>query len=167
MGWKASKNNKNRLKKKNKTLKTIKVRKLTVKDLPQVIRIQEAITRSRISTKRKVILGEHIRKKDNIDLGAFVEGHIVGFVISEIMTNSFGIDKAGWIKNMGVDSKYMGEGIGQALATHLFEVYKKRKIYEIYTAAQWDAVDLLSFFKLIGFDRSNFINLRKKLKHQE
>jgi ribosomal protein S18 acetylase RimI-like enzyme len=146
-------------------LKTIKVRKLDVKDLPQVIKIQEAITRSKISPKRKAILMEHIRKKDNIDLGAFIEGRAVGFVISEIMSNSFGIDQAGWIKNMGVDSKYMGEGIGQTLAKHLFEAYKKRKIFELYTAAQWDAVDLLSFFKLIGFDRSNFINLRKKLQH--
>jgi ribosomal protein S18 acetylase RimI-like enzyme len=148
-------------------LKSVNVRKLQAKDIPEVIRIQETITKSRITPKRKAILMEHIKKKDNICLGAFVEGRMVGFVISEIMTNSFGIDQAGWIKNMGVDSRFMGEGIGQRLANHLFEAYKKRKIYEIYTAALWDAVDILSFFKSIGLDRSNFINLYKKLSHNK
>ncbi len=147
-------------------MKSIKVRKLQGKDLPEVIRIQEAITKSKISPKRKSILLEHIKKRDNISLGAFVEGHMVGFVISEIMTNSFGIDQAGWIKNMGVDSRFMGEGIGQTLANHLFEAYRKRRINEIYTAVLWDAVDILSFFKSIGLDRSHFINLYKKLNHK-
>jgi hypothetical protein len=29
---------------------------------------------------------------------------------------------------------------------------------------RWDSTDMLSFFKTLGFDRSNFINLRKVLK---
>ncbi len=153
--------------KKNKTLKPIRIRKLLVKDIAQVIEIQEIITKSKVSPKRKAILQEHIQKEGNISLVALVEGRVVGFVISEIMTNSFGIDQGGWIKNLGVHPKYMGEGIGQALASHLFEAYKRKKIFEIHTAAQWDSVDLLSFFKSIGFDRSNFINLYKKLDQKE
>jgi ribosomal protein S18 acetylase RimI-like enzyme len=152
---------------KNKALKPIKIRKLQAKDLPQVIRIQEAITKSKVSPKRKVVLEEHIRKEGNISLGALMEGRVVGYVISEIMTNSFGIDQGGWIKNLGVQPEYMGKGIGQTLAIHLFEAYKKRKIFEIYTAARWDAVDILSFFKSVGFDRSNFINLFKKLEQKK
>jgi len=45
----------------------------------------------------------------------------------------------------------------------LLKQFKKKKINEIYTAARWDAVDILFFFKSIGFDRNNFINLRKEL----
>jgi ribosomal protein S18 acetylase RimI-like enzyme len=149
--------------KKNVTLKPIKIRKLLVKDLPLVIEIQEAITKSKVSPKRKAILKEHIQKEGNISIVALVEGQVFGFVISEIMTNSFGIDQGGWIENLGVHPKHMGEGIGQSMAAHLFEAYKKRKINEIYTAARWDSVDLLSFFKSIGFDRSNFINLYKNI----
>jgi len=37
----------------------------------------------------------------------------------------------------------------------------------VYTAARWDSVDLLSFFKSVGFNRSNFINLYKKLNNKE
>jgi len=57
----------------------------------------------------------------------------------------------------------MGIEIGQSLIIQLFKQFKKKKINEIYTAARWDAVDILSFFKSIGFDRSNFFNLCKKL----
>lgn len=150
--------------KKNKPLDSlINIRKLLVKDLPKVIEIQEAITKSKVPSERKDILRGHIQKEGNISLVALVEGQVCGYVISEIMTNSFGIDQGGWIENLGVHPKHMGEGIGQTLVTYLFEAYKKREIFEIYTAVRWDSVDMLSFFKSIGFDRSNFINLFKKL----
>jgi ribosomal protein S18 acetylase RimI-like enzyme len=149
---------------KNKILKPIKIRKMSVKDLPQVVRIQEAITKTPKTPEKIAILREHIQKEGTISLVAIVEGQVLGYVISEIMTNSFGLDQGGWIENLGVHPKHMGEGLGQGLAAHLFEVFKERKIFEIYTAALWDSVDLLSFFKSIGFDRSNFINLYKKLE---
>ena len=101
----------------NKTLKSIKIRKLMVKDVPQIVGIQEAITKAKVSPKKKAILKEHIQKEGNISVVALREGQILGFIISEIMTNSFGIDQGGWIQNLGVDPKHMGEGIGQTLAT--------------------------------------------------
>jgi ribosomal protein S18 acetylase RimI-like enzyme len=148
---------------KNKPLNTIKIRKLQVKDLPQVIWILEAITKSKVSPKKKAILEKHIQKEGSISLVALGEGEVLGYVISEVMTNSFGMDQGGWIQNLGVHPKHMGQGIGQTLAMNLFELFKKKKIFDIYTAARWDSVDLLSFFKSVGFDRSNFINLHKKL----
>jgi ribosomal protein S18 acetylase RimI-like enzyme len=151
----------------DKPIKAIKIRRLTDKDLSQVVAIQENITKTKVTPKKMAILKEHIRKAGNINLAAVVEGRVVGYVISEVMTNSFGLDQSGWIKNLGVHPKYMGTGIGQSLATHLFGAYKKKKINEVYTAARWDSGDLLSFFKSIGFDRSNFINLYKKLDRKE
>jgi len=148
-------------------LKSIKIRKLWVKDLPQIISIQEAITKVKISSKKKTLLRKHIQKEGSISLVALKEGKILGYVISEIMTDSFGLDQSEWIQNLGVHPKSMGQGIGQTLATALFEAFKKKKIFEIYTAVQWDSVDLLSFFKSIGFNRSNFINLYKKLDQKE
>ena len=151
----------------NMNLKSIRIRKPRVKDLPQIIGIQEAITKATVSPERKAILRAQLQKKENISLVALSGEKVLGYVISEVMTNSFGIDQGGWIQNLGVLPKYMGQGIGKALGTALFEAYKQRKIFEIYTAVQWDSVDMLSFFKSIGFDRSNFINLYKKLKLKE
>jgi predicted N-acetyltransferase YhbS len=148
-------------------LKTIKFRKLSVEDLPQVIHIQESITKSKIGPKKICCWREQVQNDSSLSLVAFDGDQLVGFIISEIMTNSFGLDQSGWIKIMGVHPKHMGTGIGQSLITQLFKQFKKKKINEIYTAAQWDAVDILSFFKSIGFDRSNFINLVKKLDQKE
>jgi ribosomal protein S18 acetylase RimI-like enzyme len=148
---------------KNKIIKPPKIRKMLVKDLPQVVRIQEAITKTTKNNEKIAILREHIRKEGTISLVAIVEGQVLGYVISEIMTNSFGLDQGGWIEDLGVHPKHMGEGLGQTLATRLFDVFRERKIFEIYTAALWDSVDLRSFFKSVGFDRSTFINLYKKI----
>ena len=148
-------------------LKTIKFRKLSVEDLPQIIHIQEIITKKKIGLKKITQWGDTIQNDSSLSLVALDGDQVVGFIISEIMTNSFGLDQSGWIKIIGVHPKFMGAGIGQSLITQLFKQFKKKKIMEIYTAAQWDAVDILSFFKSIGFDRSNFINLYKKLEQKE
>ena len=148
-------------------LKTIKFRKLSVEDLPQIIHIQEIITKKKIGLKKITQWGDTIQNDSSLSLVALDEDQVVGFIISEIMTNSFGLDQSGWIKIIGVHPKFMGAGIGQSLITQLFKQFKKKKIMEIYTAAQWDAVDILSFFKSIGFDRSNFINLYKNLEQKE
>jgi len=57
----------------------------------------------------------------------------------------------------------MGQGIGRSLAKRIFKVYKEKGVTHVFTSVSWDSTDLLSFFKTLGFDRSNFINLRKTL----
>jgi ribosomal protein S18 acetylase RimI-like enzyme len=153
--------------KENTTLKAIKIRKLMVKDLPQIVRIEEAITQAKVGQQKKAFLKDHIQKESSVSFVAQVEGQVVGFIISEILTNSFGLEQGGWIENFGIFPQYMGQGIGQTLARHLFEDYRKKKIFEIHTSVRWDSVDLLSFFKSIGFDRSNFINLYKNLEQEK
>lgn len=146
---------------KNKDL--FRIRTLTARDVPQVIAIQGIITRQKVTAEKIAILREHLKKEGNVSLVAVADRRVVGFLISELMTNSFGLDQGGWIKNIGVLPQYMGKGIGQSLAIRLFDAYRQKGINEIFTASQWDWGDLLSFFKSLGFERSNFINLYKKL----
>ena len=147
----------------NKDQVLFKIRKLTARDLAQVVAIQGIITRQKVTAEKIAILKEHIKKEGNMSLVAVADKRVVGFLISELMTNSFGLDQGGWIKNVGVLPQYMGKGIGQSLANQLFDAYRRKGINEIFTASRWDWGDLLSFFKSLGFDRSNFINLYKKL----
>jgi ribosomal protein S18 acetylase RimI-like enzyme len=144
--------------------KSIKIRKMRIRDLPQVIAIQETITRTPIGPQKKSFLREHIQKENSLDLVALEKNRVLGYIISEVLTNSFGLDQGGWIENFGIHPRYMGQGIGRTLAAHLFAAYKQKGISEIYTSVRWDSVDLLSFFKSIGFDRSDFINLYKKVE---
>jgi ribosomal protein S18 acetylase RimI-like enzyme len=166
MGGEARQDHSHRLMENAMASKSIKIRKLGIKDLDQVLHIQEIITKAKIGPKKISYWREHVLKKNSLNLVALDQGQVVGFIISEIMTNSFGLDQGGWIQIIGVLPKYMGIGIGQSLITQIFTMYKKKKINEVYTAARWDSVDLLSFFKSVGFDRSNFINLYKKLDQQ-
>ena len=82
-------------------------------------------------------------------------------MISYILTGGFGMTKSAWIATLGVDPDFMGTGIGAGLAEETFKYYKTQGIENVYTSVRWDSTDLLSFFKTLGFDRSNFINLRK------
>ena len=119
-----------------------------------------------------------IRNALNINALTFIEIHkkeqatgfiatkdnqVVGFIIGEIKGEGVGLEQSGWIEVVGVHPSQMGVGIGRILAEKLFEFFKKEGIRDIYTTVRWDAGDMLSFFKAIGFDRSTFIHLRKHL----
>ena len=88
---------------------------------------------------------------------------MVGFIISAVSHGDFGQDKSGWIEVIGVDPRYMGRGIGKALTQRLFDHYHAEGVHDVYTSVRWDSGDMLSFFKSLGFDRSDFLNLRKKI----
>ena len=85
-------------------------------------------------------------------------------MISYILTAGFGETKSAWIPTLGVSPNFMGQGIGAGLAKKIFEIYRAAGIENVYTTVRWDSTDMLSFFKTLGFDRSNFINLRKVIE---
>lgn len=91
------------------------------------------------------------------------EGKVVGFMISFVMTFNFGMEKSAWFATMEVEPKHMGQRIGARLAREMFAFYKDQGISNLYTSVQWDATDVVSFFKTLGFHRSDFINLEKSL----
>jgi ribosomal protein S18 acetylase RimI-like enzyme len=111
----------------------------------------------------KRVVEDHARRNDGACFVAEQDGKLVGFMISYILTAGFGMPKSAWIATLGVDPNFMGQGIGATLAEKLFEYYKAQGVENVYTSVRWDSTDLLSFFKTLGFDRSNFINLRKIL----
>ena len=141
-----------------KELKTWKVRS---EDVPQIIAIQEAIIKKRVSRKWIQMVEDHLRKHEGVGFAASREGQVLGFIIGEVKGEGFGLEQSGWIEVVGVHPSQMGIGIGQTLAKSLFDFFRKRRVRDVYTAVRWDAVDMLSFFKSLGFDRSTFINLIK------
>jgi len=141
----------------------LKIRKIKPEDAEELERIQSLITKSSSKTDFKKIIQEQLKKDKDVSLVAEVNGKVVGYMISYMIYAGFGIDKSAWIATFGIDPKFMGQGIGKRLAEETFKIYQKMGIKDIYTSVRWDSVDLLSFFKTLGFDRSEFINLRKEL----
>ena len=143
--------------------KGVRTRSVRADDVPQIVAIQESIRRKTVSRKWAQMVEGYLREQDKVGFVALRGGRIVGFIIGEIKGEGFGLEQSGWINWVGVHPREMGAGIGQALAKKLFEFFKKKGILDVYTAVRWDAPDMVSFFKSIGFDRSTFINLRKHL----
>ena len=145
------------------TVKEIKIRKIGAEDIPGMVAIQESILQKKVSKKWIQMVEARLRKLEAAGFVAAMGGRVVGFMIGEIKGESFGLEQSGWIEVVGVHPGHMGIGIGRILAKKLFEFFEKKGIRDIYTTVRWDAGDMLSFFKAIGFDRSPFINLRKHL----
>ena len=144
-------------------MENLQIRKIKAEDASDIGNIQAAITKSPTNIDFRQIIEDQVRKDEDVSFVAVIDGRVVGYMISYIVFGGFGLEKGAWIATLGVDPKFMGQGIGKRLAEEMLEVYRKKGINDIYTSVRWDSVDLLSFFKTLGFDRSNFINLRKEL----
>ena len=140
------------------------IRKLNREDADEISRIYAAITRQAVDSDFKRVIEGHAIRDDGACFVAEHENQVVGFMISYILTAGFGMTKSAWIATLGVDPHFMGKEIGASLAKEIFKYYKAQGIENVYTSVRWDSTDLLSFFKTLGFDRSNFINLRKMLQ---
>ncbi|MFA5906726.1 MAG: GNAT family N-acetyltransferase, partial [Desulfobacula sp.] len=101
---------------------------------------------------------------DDASFVAERDNKLVGYCISYVLPGSFGIDKSAWVAMIGVDPDFMGQGIGALLAKEILGHYQACGITKIYTSVRWDSTDMLSFFKSLGFQRSDFINLHKSLE---
>ena len=142
----------------------VQIRHLQKNDADDISRIYADITMKPVDPDFKRVVEEHAQREDQACFVAEQDGMVVGFMISYILTAGFGMPKSAWIATLGVDPNCMGRSIGASLAKEIMKHYQAQGVENVYTSVRWDSTDLLSFFKTLGFDRSNFINLRKVLK---
>jgi ribosomal protein S18 acetylase RimI-like enzyme len=141
------------------------IRRWKAEDVDQICEIYSLITKKAFDADFKRMVLERAQSVGTED-GPFVaesDGKIVGFLISYILPFGFGAEDCAYIATMGVHPHYMDQGIGAGMAKEIFMFFKARGITNVYTSVRWDSTDLLSFFKAMGFERSNFINLKQKL----
>lgn len=141
----------------------IELRELRRSDIPEMVAIQHAITKKKVARTWTRMVERHLDDSTGLGFVAVREGRLVGFALGEIKGEGFGLPQSGWIEVVGVDPQAMGQGIGKAMMDRLLEAFRGKKIKNVYTSVRWDAVDMLSFFKSVGFGRSDFINLIRKL----
>ena len=144
-------------------MENIRIRKLEAADADDIADIYASIIRKPVDSDFETLIEKHARGEHDICYVAELDGRVVGFIISYILTLGFGIEKTAWIASLGIDPGYMGQGLGDGLARETFKIYKEMGISRVFTSVRWDSTDLLSFFKNLGFDRSKFINLKKDL----
>jgi ribosomal protein S18 acetylase RimI-like enzyme len=147
-----------------RSVENVIIRALRKQDAEEIVRIHAAITKATVSSDFKRVIEEHLQRGGNTSIVAVSKDKVVGYMISYILSGGFGIEKSAWIALLGVDPKYMGQGIGKMLAQEVFNFCEEKSIKNIFTSVEWDSADLLSFFKTLGFDRSKFINLKKTIE---
>ncbi len=151
---------------------TSNIRLLNGDDLQDILKIEEKIEKDQNieSTVRTEYLKEtalyHLRQGDPLmNLGAEIDGKLVGFVLAEIRLWEFGRgEKTGWIKVLGIDPEYQGIGLGRKLGETLLDHFKRKNIKKVRTLVQWYEGDLISYFKSLGFNILNMIPLEKEIK---
>ncbi len=139
------------------------IRRIKIEDADDIGRMMPAITKAPAKIDFRQVIDEQVQSDKDASFVGEIDGRVVGFMISHIVYGGFGLEKSAWIVTMGVEPQFMGRDIGKKLAEEIFRVYRDRGVKYVFTSVRWDSVDLLSFFKTLDFDRSNFINLRKEL----
>jgi len=141
----------------------ILIRKLNSEDAEEISKIYLSITKTTNIDDFRKIVAKQAQRDEDASFVAELNGKVVGYLISYTLIGGFGIAKSAWVANIGVNPKFMGQGIGEKMAEEIFKYYRNKGIKDIYTSVTWDSTDLLSFFKTLGFDRSEFINLKRSL----
>ena len=148
----------------DEVLDNLLIREIKPEDAAEITAIHSSIIKDSPVIDFSNIIEKQLRKNDEVSFSAELDGKIVGYMISYVVFGVFGIQKSAWIATLGVHPKFMGQGIGRMLAEKLLTVYREKKINHIFTTVRWDSVDLLSFFKTLGFDRSEYIHLTKRIE---
>ncbi len=141
-----------------------KIRLMKESDIPDVVRIQEAVTRRKVTKEFGKKVRSFVKKGGGLTLVADVGGEVAGYIIGDVKTWGFGVEESGWIEMVGVHPGYMGQGIGKKLGDALLKSFRAKGVSSVHTTARWDWGDMLAFFKSLGFEQSEFINLEKNLR---
>jgi ribosomal protein S18 acetylase RimI-like enzyme len=149
----------------------IEVRFLGMDDLEDILRIGKKILGEQYSddAERLLSLKEtavfHMQHGDPLmNLGATLDGKLVGFMFGEIRRWEFGRgDMSGWILILGIDPEYQGMGAGRKLGAMLLDHFRKKNVTKIRTLVEWHDGELISYFKSLGFTMLRMLPLEKEI----
>ena len=141
----------------------ITVRRMRVQDTEAVLRIDEKITGAPHEAQWESRIIDHLSQNPLGCLVAEVEGKVAGFIFGDIRGWEFAIPKTGWIEIVGVDPDQQGKGIARALIEKLHVYFRNHNVERVMTMVNWNDGGLVSFFRALGFERSDFIILEKEV----
>ncbi len=142
----------------------VRIRRLAEADVPAIEKIEKAITKSTRTGSLGRNVREQLRSGGEACLAADVDGKFAGFIVGDIRPWEFGEDRdVGWVKVVGTDPAFQGQGVGKALGEALLKVFKEKGVARVRSLVEWHAGDMIAYFKSLGFDRSDLIPLERKL----
>lgn len=146
---------------------SVTVRRMRTQDAEAVLRINEKITGTPHEAQWESKIIDHLSGNPLGCLVAEAGGKVVGFIFGDIRGWEFAIPKSGWIEIVGVDPEYQGKGVARALIEKLHVYFRNHNVARVMTMVNWNDGGLVSFFRTLGFERSEFIILDKEVSHGE
>jgi len=149
----------------------VTIRFLGMDDLDDILRIQQKLVGGQQTENPEKLLTlkettvYHLQHGDPLmNLGAEIDGKLVGFLIGDIRRWEFGrSEMIGWILTLGVDREYHGMGVGRKLGDTLFDHFRKKNVRKVQTLVEWYDGELISYFKSLGFNLLPMLPLEKEI----
>ncbi len=141
-----------------------RLRSIAEGDIPRLVEIEKKITGAETMTPLEHSIHNYVYYGDpDLCLVAEVGKRVVGFLIGEVRPWEFGHEEVGWLKAVGIDPEYQGRGIGKALGDAVLKALKDKGVHRVRTLVEWDSGDLITYFRSLGFVRSDLLVLERGL----
>jgi GNAT superfamily N-acetyltransferase/biotin operon repressor len=150
---------------------SLTIKLLGTEDLEEILSIADKIERvdnaekaERMASLKETAVYQLEQGDPSLNLGAEVDGKLIGFIFGEIKIWEFGRgETTGWIKVLGVDREYQGMGVGHKLGETLLNHFQKKNVKKVRTLVDWYEGDLISYFKSLGFNMLSMLPLEKEI----
>ena len=150
-----------------KRMPDIVIRNMTVRDIDEVLRIDEKITGRPHAAYYETKAASYISRGPDYCLIAEHRDRVVGFVLGDVRGWEFAAELSGWLEIIGVDPDYHGQGVSRALMNELFARFKRAGVKLVNTMVNWNDGDLIDYFSANGFARGEYVNLVKNLAEEK
>jgi flavin-dependent dehydrogenase/ribosomal protein S18 acetylase RimI-like enzyme len=140
----------------------ISIRNMTVRDIDEVLRIDEKITGKPHAAYYESKAASYISRGPEYCLVAEHRDRVVGFVLGDVRGWEFAAELSGWLEIIGIDPEYHGQGVSRALMNELVARFKRAGVTVINTMVNWNDGDLIDYFRANGFERGEYVNLVKR-----
>jgi flavin-dependent dehydrogenase/ribosomal protein S18 acetylase RimI-like enzyme len=145
----------------------VTLRRMTVRDIDQVLRLDEKITGKPHAAYYETKAAAYISRAPEYCLVAEHRDRVVGFVLGDVRGWEFATELSGWLEIIGVDPDYHGQGVSRALLDELCEKFRRAGVRVVNTMVNWNDGDLIDYFRANGFDPGEYVNLVKRLDDEK
>ncbi len=146
----------------------VKIRLMKKEDLDTIVEIDKAILGGegrREYYQRKIDLALNPEHHLVNSLVAEYKGKVIGFIIGDLYIGEYGIpETVATLDTIGVHPDYQDKGVGKLLIDEFITTLRGAKVNKIYTMVDWEDLELIKFFKNMGFVPSRKINLEMDIK---
>lgn len=143
----------------------IEIRKATIKDLDDILRLNLELFKKERREYDKLLdmnwthgegkkyFQRRITKKDGFLVVAEHKGKLVGYLCGGISkTESYRIQKrSAELENMFIEKKFRGQGMGRKLAEKFFDWCRGNKVERVSVSASFENSEAVHFYQKLGF----------------